>query len=110
MSNKTALARLDQLDAIDKLRGYCPVGATVFTVLRGEVSRSGMTRHISPVVVIEGDVYHLDHLVARALGRRGENGEGVKCSGAGMDMGFELVYSIAQAIHGDGYALTHRWI
>lgn len=96
-------------ERMETLTGYLPAGSTCYTVLR-HVSRSGMLRRISPIAIIRGDVYHLDYLVADVLGRRGANGEGVKCSGAGMDMGFELVYSLAQVLYGDGYALNQRWI
>jgi hypothetical protein len=31
-------------------------------------------------------------------------------SGCGMDMGFHLVYSIAQFYNDDGYSVRQRWI
>lgn len=102
------------------LREYLPKGSTCYTVLR-HVSRSGMLRRISPIAIdierapgsqtaMQPTIRHLDYLAADVLGRKGANGEGVKCTGAGMDMGFELVYSLAQALYGDGYALSQRWI
>ena len=36
--------------------------------------------------------------------------EGVKVGGAGMDMGFHLVYNLAAVLFDDGYALEHKWI
>lgn len=35
---------------------------------------------------------------------------GIKVEGAGMDMGFHLVYSLSQRLFGDGYKLSHRWL
>ena len=80
-------------------------GMTVFTVLR-HVSRSGMFRRISPVVLHEGDIEHLDAWVADLLGRgRGAacGGDGVPVHGCGMDMGFELVYNLSATLFPDGF-------
>lgn len=95
---------------IEAARRVIPAGSTVHTILR-HVSRSGMTRVISTVVVDAGQAYTFDHLVADALGRKvDQRHSGVKCHGAGMDMGFELVYSLGMKLYGDGYALRHRWL
>lgn len=91
-----------------------PRGAYVTTVVT-HVSSSGMSRRFrvlgvgshprddAPIV----EDYTLS--VARVLGwktndRRGE----LVVSGAGMDMGFHLVYTLASELYGDGYALNHR--
>lgn len=88
----------------------------VHCVLR-HVSRSGMQRRISLFVVAwrgdEGEPYIADisASAARVLDRRLNRDDlGVICHGAGMDMGFELVYSLSRALYGDGYALKHRWL
>lgn len=90
-----------------QLRKLAPAGSTIYTIVR-DVSRSGMTRWISPIAIIDGEPHHLAAYASRVLGRKWRNDQSVKCSGCGMDMGFELVYSIAQAIWGDGYALNQR--
>jgi hypothetical protein len=106
----------DQHEAIDQLRELLPEGSTVWTIVR-HVSRSGMLRHISPFIITNQSYgpdtfvpHDLAYLVARAgIFTRPRDGEGLKIHGAGMDMGFHLVYTIGQVIHGDGYKLNHRW-
>lgn len=114
------------------LSGYLKPGDTVYTVLR-HVSASGMSRRISCFVVakVKGNPpvpYCIDHLVAAVTGYRlATNGEGLKVSGAGMDMGFHVVYGLGatmwpdgtkhphgtrngQPDHDGGYALKQRWL
>lgn len=109
MPSSTNIGRLDAQQE-ERLRELAPEGTTLYVILR-HVSRSGMQRRISVVAIIDGDPYHMDYLVALALERRTNgNGEGIVCHGAGMDMGFELIYSLSQALYGDGYKLSHRWL
>jgi hypothetical protein len=106
-------------EAIERLRAVMPKGSTVYTILR-HVSRSGMMRHISALTVNstdskdggEPDIRQWDRLVSEALGwpLTPRCQVGIKVSGVGMDMGFHLVYSLAQVIHGDGYALKQQWL
>lgn len=96
---------------IEQLREDFPRGSTVHTVIR-HVTSSGMGRTISVLFAVpNGEIYDMSYAAARALGwsmdhRRG----GVKVQGAGMDMAFHLVYSLAQALYGDGYALNQRHV
>lgn len=97
----------EKTEAIAQLRETFPRGTEVHIILR-HVSRSGMERAIS---VIGPDLMDVSYLVARATGRRiHPRHDGVKCGGCGMDMGFDLVYSLAMAMYNDGYALRHRWL
>ena len=104
-------------EAIETLRAAFPVGSTVWTVVR-HVARSGMSRKISalkigPDAFEEGRTSVLDYsgAVARALGRKLDHDHlAVVCHGAGMDMTFELVYALGQALHGDGYSLKREMI
>jgi hypothetical protein len=87
-------------------------GVALYTIIRN-VSRDGMTRSISVFQVLDGMIFRLDHLVARVLGRKlDHNNGGVKCHGVGMDMAFELVYSLGRTLWPDdergGYRLNHR--
>lgn len=114
MSNKQTIkfSKEELAQAKDKLREWFPKGSTVHTVLRS-VSSSGMTRVIG-VLCIKGEtILHPNYNVAGVLGRRwcnGGLGDGVEARGAGMDMGFDLVYSLASVLYGDGYALRHQWV
>jgi hypothetical protein len=110
MSTMTKAQRTERDESIERLIEEMPVGSTVYTVLR-HVSRSGMQRAISVHVIEGGKVYDWSYRASKVLGwslHRSE--QGLKVDGCGMDMGFHLVYSLSQVLHGDGYALNHRWI
>lgn len=95
--------------AVARLREIFPRGATVSTLVR-HVSQSGMTRVISVLANGEQGPEDVSFLVARAVGRRLDKRGGVVCRGVGMDMGFDLAYSLAGVLYGEGYALSHRWV
>jgi hypothetical protein len=86
--------------ATEYLHEYLKAGDKVYTILR-QVSRSGMSRHIS---VLTSKNYDITYLVAKVLGeRRNENDGGLVVSGCGMDMGFEVVYRLGYALFPDGF-------
>lgn len=107
---------LQREGAIMNLKDRFPKGSTVYTILRS-VSRSGMIRSIGLLSIRpdpEGGelvIRHPNYAAALVLGLRDDqrNG-GVRISGAGMDMGFEIVYRLGSVLYGDGYALKHRWL
>ena len=114
-------------------------GDTVYTILR-HVSRSGMSRVIDLVVMSEGRPQSISGWAAEVVGNRMDRDRwGIKIGGAGMDMGFALVYELSYWLfkegfecigegcpandhnngdrdytphpHSDpGYALKHRWL
>lgn len=98
-------------DSIERLRKLLPLGASVSTVVT-HVTASGMSRSIMALLVDPADheIFDITYLAATALDRTTDSKRGgVVCKGCGMDMAFELVYSLAQVLHGDGYALkSHR--
>ena len=104
-------------EARGKLREMFPRGSRVHVVLR-HVSRSGMLRHISVLHAQDGAIRDVSYLVARALDyRRDLDDGGIVVHGAGMDMGFELVYNLSMALycpshydHDGAYALTKEWV
>ena len=112
--------KAEQAQAIEYLREYLKPGDEVRCVLR-HVSSSGMSRDID-LYRFEGhadgtvSVYWLSGNAAKALGLRCDNGthNAVRISGAGMDMGFALVYDLAQTLWPNedrsGYLLKHRWL
>lgn len=101
----------EQAAARARLENVFPEGSRVYTILR-HVSQSGMSRSISVVGQdTDGVLWDASYLVARALDAKvDQRYGGVKRQGCGMDMGFDLVYSLARALHGDGYALKHDWL
>lgn len=105
------LARQDLLENYFTGESY-----TVYTVLRS-VSSSGMTRHISLKVAQGSNIYDITYTAALAMGDKVSDYHGyntIKVSGAGMDMGFHLVYNLSSVLfHGQeraGYVLSHRWL
>jgi hypothetical protein len=118
---KKARKAREQQQARDELRALLPKGTTVYCRL-DHSSRSGMVRYITPIVIKDNEPRYLSHLVSKALDwpRDGRNRfEGVKVDGAGMDMGFHLVYTLSAVLYGidsgpnhddGGYALKHRWL
>lgn len=95
----------DKQAAIKELKTWLKPGDTLHTILR-HVSGSGMTRHIS-VYIFKGNIpYLMDYLVTQALGLKRvpmRKGEGVIIHGAGMDMGFEIVYSLGRVLFPKGF-------
>jgi hypothetical protein len=104
-------------EAIAQLKELCPVGSTVYTVLR-HVSRSGMARHISAYVIKDGEPVKLDWRIAAAgIFKMSNLHGGLIVRGYGMDMGFHLVYTLGAALYSSGesdsdggYTLNQRWL
>lgn len=133
----------DQQESRAWLREFIGSERTLYTCLR-HVSGSGMQRKISVhMVKIEefnqsdydrgykpqSRIANISYHVARATGYRFDpKHEAITINGAGMDMGFALVYNLSRVLfegttpdqeprtngsstHGDpGYVLSHRWI
>jgi hypothetical protein len=114
MATKAQIAEMKEYQ--EKLKKYF-VGRkdrTVYTNLL-HVSRSGMYRVIGVMIMRNNKPIDISGWVAKALGwgyDRDKNG--VKVSGAGMDMGFHLVYELSSVLYGyknrGGYKLEHRWL
>ncbi len=125
----TKKAETEKAEAIAKLREWLKPGDTVYTILR-HVSKSGMSRDISVVIIRDGEHLHPNYSVAKAIGERLVNSHGndaIRMGGCGMDMGFQLVYLLGHHLwpkgtpkpHGTrngapdsdgGYALKQRWL
>lgn len=114
-------SKADREEAISRLRSTMPKGSTVYTSL-AHVSKSGMSRSIRAFLMVENEPLEVTYWVARALGdsidsKRG----GVKVTGCGMDMGYDLVHRLSYTLHGmdahdaegherSGYTLKQRWL
>lgn len=111
----------DSEKAIKQLRDLLSPGDTVYTVVV-HVSRSGMTRHIKALIPTtethakwetDGEtredeerpaIRDISYLVAPAVGMRmPKDDRAVVVQGAGMDMGFHLVYELGCALWPDGF-------
>jgi len=97
------ITKAETAEAIERLRAELSPGDTVYTVLRN-VSASGMTRSIS-VHTIENDQPNwISWLAAKASGANYDDArEAVKMGGAGMDMGFALVYNLSYSLWPNGF-------
>jgi hypothetical protein len=107
MSKRTEAERHKAADQLRDGYGLEP-GSVVLTLLR-HVSRSGMTRDISVYLPDPdgGIPANVSGLVARATGNRfGPDRDAVRIGGAGMDMGFALVYDLSRVMFRDGFHCT----
>lgn len=90
-----------------------PKGTTIYTILR-HVSRSGMSRVICPVVVVDGEIRWVnlyDEQDKKKFWHKWDRKEdGYRLSGCGMDMGFALVYDLGMYATGDGSYFNHCWL
>ena len=105
----------EQAEAFEALKAELPPGTTVYTILDG-ASKSGMTRRIRLVKLDPDGPRYLTRATAAMLGYPMRE-DALVVKGAGMDMGFHVVYSLSRALYPDGfgvrdggYALTHRWL
>lgn len=89
-------------EAIERLQKLLKPGDRVGTVLL-HVSRSGMMRHIKPVIITsDGEAMNISFYVNAIFEQKQEH-EFVKMSGCGMDMGFALVHSLSYYLFPNGY-------
>lgn len=117
-------AKADLRDLIEKATQSFHIGTpnadatfkpTIYTIIQ-HVSQSGMTRHITPILMYkrtdgEIDYYNLSWQVSEVTSFKytSKNGyDALVVGGCGMDMAFHLVYNIARAIYGDGYAIKQQ--
>lgn len=75
-----------------------------------QVSQSGMSRHIRSFVIIQNEPLDIDWYISRVLSHVSRDEKGIKISGCGMDMGFEIVYALGRVCYpkGDGKTITGR--
>jgi hypothetical protein len=104
MSTTTKAERTEQAEAIADLRQSLRPGDTVWTSLK-HVASSGMSRHIDVLTIPSKDTV-LVHTwrVSKALGMKiSPKTDALVVGGAGMDMGFHVVYSLSRTLYPDGF-------
>lgn len=78
-------------------------GDKVYTILR-YVSRSGMMRRISPIIIRDGEPNDISwHIAKLGMWQRKYPHEGLIVGGCGMDMGFHVVYELSRMLFPDGF-------
>lgn len=100
---KKAEREQEQREALAELRKIVKPGDEIRCILRHR-SSSGMQRSISFLKIDgRGRVFDLDGMIARAFDYKLDlQRDGIKIGGAGMDMGFEVVYHVSNALYGHG--------
>lgn len=90
----------------------------VYTKLN-HVSRSGLSRNIDLMLIVNNKPLYISASVAELLDYSLAKDGSIKVGGAGMDMGFHLVYNLSRYLYkgmatkkfGDaGYVLRHEWL
>lgn len=121
MTKKQKDAERDE--AIERLRELIKPGDQIVTVMR-HCSRSGMRRHIDVYMFEPGKTKDrhdktlrpsarvqwlwLSYNVAKATGLSFSKAhEAIQIDGAGMDMGFAIVYALGRALFPNGGTLKH---
>jgi hypothetical protein len=99
-------SRVYRQQAIDELKQYIKPGQTVYTNVN-HVSRSGMLRNISVYIVKDNRIHCIDWHVSIVTGRSTAKDGSIKCNGCGMDMGFNLVYSLGRTMWPNGTETPH---
>ena len=89
--------------SVSRLHDELHPGEDVYTIIR-HVSRSGMSRSIDVLIVRGGQLLNVTYDASRLLGDRiDQNHGGIVRGGCGMDMGFDLVYSMGRRLWPDGF-------
>ncbi len=106
MTTMSKARKAEQQEEIEDLRRLLKPADTVTTKL-DHVSRSGMMRKITPLVLVNDEHYgisarYIGYAASKILGLRCDD-QAVKMGGCGMDMGFELVYQLSSALFPDGF-------
>jgi hypothetical protein len=105
------------------LEFFVKEGDTVYTVLRS-VAPSGMSRTMSLKVAKNGKILDLTYYASVVLEYplvEVNGSRAIRVGGAGMDMGFHVVYSLARVLFRDkyegqadavdaGYSLSQAWL
>lgn len=93
----------DKAEALATLRKLCPPGTTVYTKLN-HVSRSGMSRSITPFIMIGNEPRYIAYSVAVLFNQSRDKYDGIRVSGCGMDIGFHLVYNLSYLLYPEGFS------
>ena len=93
----------DKQSSKEKLLELLKPGDTVYTILR-HVSRSGMSRVIDLLIMFDGEPLSISGWASAVTDSRLDRDRwGLKIGGAGMDMGFELVYNLSYQLFKEGF-------
>lgn len=97
----------EKAEALACLRKLCTPGTTVYTKLN-HVSRSGMSRSITPMVMIDNEPRYMAWSVAVLFNQSRDKYDGIRVDGCGMDMGFSLVYTLSRILYSEGFGVEMK--
>ncbi len=100
---KKAQKEQEKAESLAYLQKIIKAGDTVYTLLR-HVSQSGMMRHISVVIMKDGEPVDISYSVANVL-EYPQTGKqySLKVGGCGMDMGYSVVHNLSYKLFPNGY-------
>ena len=101
-SKSIRVGKKEKEESLARLKPLFKPGDKVYTVLT-HVARSGMSRNIKVYKVKNGEMLDISYDVAKVLELPQADDGGVKIGGAGMDMGFEIVYLLGHALYPKGF-------
>ncbi len=110
------ITKEQKAEALAYLKRNLNEGDTVFYIVKN-VSNSGMYRHIDCYTFKVKDVFEegenrvqkvwLSGAISKVLGYPlKEKTQSLGVSGCGMNMGFAVIYNLAEVLFGDGYKLN----
>lgn len=77
---------------------------TIYTAIN-HVSASGMSREISFYIAGKDGIENINYYIKEILGHRFGK-RGLRIHGAGMDMGFAVVYDLSRVLYPDGFKVN----
>jgi hypothetical protein len=95
--------KTETAEAIESLRDMLKPGDTVYTSVKS-VAKSGMSRTIACYIIKNNEPLWISRLVAKAIGHAfDDDKEAVRITGAGMDMGWALIYELSSVLFPGGF-------
>ena len=97
-----------QLDALSDLHGLLQPGSTIWAIER-HTSQSGMSHWFDFYTIKNDELLRLTYQICMACYYKDDarHGYALKTSGCGMDMAFQVVYNLGQAMWPDGTPEPH---
>ena len=97
-----------QLAALQDLHGLLQLGSTIWSIHRHS-SASGMTHWFDFYTIRDNELYRLTYLICVACEYRHDPKHygALKTQGGGMDMAFNTIYNLGQAMWPDGTPEPH---
>lgn len=95
---------------LKKLQDWIKPDQKVWTKVT-HIAQSGMSRSIEPYIVVGRDIINITYSVSVVLDLSiDQRHGGVRLSGCGMDMGYDLVDRLRYVMYGTHGKLHQRWI